>query len=124
MILLVMTGITIIAITAFKSTILFYEFALERTHHIRQERALEALVFYGITAGYTQKEAVQEYTFAVWPPPKGIYQGTITLIAQEKEWKITAQLFQEKKLLDTIVCQVAVEDTWCITSWHKESLKN
>lgn len=101
MILLLMVGITIMAMTALKSTIALYELALERTEHVRQEKALEALVLYGIAAGYAMKEepAERTYEFAAWPPPQGTYQGMVTILPQENEWKIVAKLLQHGKEL-------------------------
>ncbi len=101
MILLLMIGMTIMAMTALKSTIAFYELALERMEHVRQEKALEALALYGIAAIYREKEEGEEktYTFATWPPPNGLYQGIVTILMQKNEGKVKAKLLEKDRVV-------------------------
>ena len=114
MILLLMIGITIMAMTALKSSIALYELALERMEYVRQKKAMEAVVLYGIATtrqAYHQAPEEHTYEFATWPPPHGTYQSMVTIVPQDKEWKVMAKLFQNGKVLDVVELVVKNENS-------------
>ncbi len=121
MILLLMVGVTILVLTALKSTIALYELSLERMKYVQAQKAGDALTLYGIAAAYAQREMPHEttHTFAAWPPPAGSYEGKVTVTPGAAQWRIAATLTQHTKTVYTAICIVAGEkEEWRIVRWE------
>ncbi len=124
-VLIIITFVVVVATTALRSGTLLYELALDRVEQTTQLRAAQALAYYGIAYCKNLKKEQTEsehkdhrLTFDQWPPPKGIYQGTLTITPKEKGYLIQAILEKQGDQLCSIQSEIGPKKKrWKILSW-------
>ncbi len=122
MILLVITGIMLIATAALKSTMFLYDLALERVEHVRQMQALQALTHYAIAVSWSRRDSKDDHQYteslAKWPTQKGKYQAQFTINSGDKTNTIKTQLLHKNNVICAIQCIVSAKsDGWKIEDW-------
>lgn len=109
----VVAVIGIITTILVRSTMLYYNFAVDRLQHVRQQLALQALRDYVIAKA--EKEAFSEpswhKSFENWPDKKSSFQADLSAKIGDKKVYATAHLKRDDgTLLSTIIMDIKIEN--------------
>lgn len=125
LILMFCVGIMVMALVALRSGTVLLEMVHDRITWIKQMRATQALVYYGI-ADLRRRKHNRSFTsiIASWPPSEENSQGKVHAAACAKGYHITGILVREGR--KQCVMQATIEqekDQWTITHWKEGQKK-